>query len=170
MLKNRKVFLSGPMEYAPDGGADWRTIAEARFTQAGFRVFNPCNISEEVLKPHGLDVPKYNELKKTIDTNILDFAAYWSATQDIINVDLNELRTSDLVLAKVSKIASGGTSGELTLARHLGIPIVAFCEDPIDTVSGWVIGLSEHLFTAGWCIESPPLERAMQFALKELEK
>jgi nucleoside 2-deoxyribosyltransferase len=168
--QNPKVFLSGPMEYAHDGGVDWRLVAEARFKEAGFRVFNPCNISEDVLKPHKLTVASYNKLKKTINTNLHDYQHYVEATKDIVEIDCDELRTSDFVLAKISKLASGGTAGELTLARHFGIPVAAFCDDPLETVSGWVLGLCPHIWPVSWLMNTKPIDHAISFVIKELQK
>jgi nucleoside 2-deoxyribosyltransferase len=141
-----KVYLSGPMEYAVDGGTGWREAAEKRLLEAGFDIFNPCRSSTRILHRAGLQDPdQYNALKKSIQENFQDRERYLDVTRQFIELDLTELRTSHLVLVQVDRVASGGTAGELTLAHHLGIPIVGFCPGDITQVSGWVLGCIDHL-------------------------
>lgn len=142
MIFNKcKVYLSGPMEYAADGGEGWREVAEQHLLLNNFDVFNPCKSSVRILEQNKLtDAAHYNELKKTIQDNNIDYAKYLAVTKQFIVLDLLELRTSHIVLVKVDKTASGGTAGELTLAYHLGIPVVGFCTGEINEVSGWILG------------------------------
>lgn len=143
MTGTPKIYLSGAMEYVPDGGADWRTRVEKTLGYADLEVFNPCTSGTDLLSRMGLDVDTYHKLKYGTES---EFTRFQEITNVFIDLDLAELRTSHLVLAKLCAKGSGGTAGELTVARVLGIPVIAFCEDEISDVSGWVGTLPEKLF------------------------
>jgi nucleoside 2-deoxyribosyltransferase len=158
-----KVYLSGPMEYAHDNGHEWRELAERQLAETGlFTSFNPCTSSQSILTAANFrDITEYKELKRTIQTKYRDRERYISTTRQFIKLDLHELYTSDIVLALVNKVSSGGTAGEITLAHYLGIPVVGFCPDDISQVSGWVLGCVDHLsFPINNAI-STPLELAI---------
>lgn len=169
MIRSRiKIYLSGPIEYAIDGGISWRTTAESILHEAGIDTFNPCNSSEDILNENDLtDVKEYNLLKRTIQTEPVHLAKYLKTTRDFIKLDLLELRTSHLILAHINDIPSGGTAGELTLARHLGIPVIGFCDGEISKVSGWVLGCVDHLSfrTNPYETLEGPLHRAIATAI-----
>lgn len=171
--KKIKVYLSGPMEYAADGGTGWREVAEKRLLEAGFDTFNPCRSSEGILRRANLGTPEeYNQLKKSIQDNHKDRERYLDVTRQFIKLDLTELRTSHLVLVQVDRVASGGTAGELTLAHHLDIPVVGFCPGDIAQVSGWVLGCIDHLSFPIEGLHSPldiAIERTIYLGKQMLE-
>jgi nucleoside 2-deoxyribosyltransferase len=145
--KKIKVYLSGPMEYAPDGGEGWRETAEKTLGDS-FNIFNPCKSSVEILERNRISsVQEYNHLKKTIQFDTNAYHKYLNTTKQFFNLDIDELSSSDIVLAQVNELASGGTSGELTLACAIyKIPIIGFCDGDISKISGWTLSCIDYFF------------------------
>jgi nucleoside 2-deoxyribosyltransferase len=149
-----RVYLSGPIEYAADGGKGWRNQLKERFAGSDFVLVDPCDSSLPILQRSGLvSVNEYHRLKQNFEAYPSNKQIFHSATRNLIDHDINEVRKADLLFAKISETASGGTSGELTLAYFLGIPIIAFCEEDLSTVSGWVQSLPRSLFTGEEALE-----------------
>jgi nucleoside 2-deoxyribosyltransferase len=138
-----RVYLSGPIEYAEDHGVGWRDQVKKAFANSSVQVIDPCDSSLELLAIHGIEsVDAYHALKYGSPE---DQELFRTATQSLISHDLEEVRKADLLLTKVSHVASGGTSGEITLARFLGVSVLAFCTDNIQEVSGWVQSIPDLL-------------------------
>lgn len=147
-----RVYLSGPIEYAEDHGVNWRNkVKEALALVGDVELVDPCDSSLQLLAEHGIEsVDDYHGLKYGSQD---DQELFRAATRTLISHDVNEVRRSDLLFTKISHVASGGTSGEITLARFLDIPVIAFCEDNIQEVSGWVQSVPNMLFTGEDCLE-----------------
>jgi nucleoside 2-deoxyribosyltransferase len=157
-----KVYLSGPIEYSQDGGESWRKKAETFLVEKGFSVFNPVSASLPVLNNRGYEtVEQYNLAKSHIDTDLQVYKKWLSPTIDFISLDLRELAGSDIVLANIDPIYSAGTAGEVTLARHWHKPIVAFTNENLSKVSGWMIGCSSVTFSKSHV--DKPLETALDY-------
>lgn len=139
-----RVYLSGPIEYSADHGANWREKAETELAKHGIQCFNPLRSSLAILRACGVSsIEEYSKLKHGTEDERRKFKAI---TNRLIDIDLQEIRTSHIVLAKISETFSGGTAGELTVSRFLNIPTVAFCDDDITKVSGWVQACPDCLF------------------------
>jgi hypothetical protein len=139
-----RIYLSGPIEYAEDHGVGWRNEVKKAFEGSNIQIIDPCDSSDRLLAFHGIEsVADYHQLKYGTDDEQERFRF---ATQSLIDFDLEEVRKADLLLTKISQVASGGTSGEITLARFLNVSILAFCTDEIKEVSGWVQSVPDFLF------------------------
>ncbi len=161
-----KVYLSGPIErVADDNELSWFDDAELKLSCAGLNPFNPMKEGCELLIKAGLaktvtaletETPteflhrrrlvanaEFGALKKNPD-QLTRFRALMNI---LIEKDMYEVARSNAVLVHLSPAIAGGTSGEITLARHLGIPVVGFC--PLDPclVGGWNLGTPDFLFT-----------------------
>ncbi len=158
-----KVYLSGPIErVAEDSELSWFDEAEKTLTGAGVEVFNPMKEGCNVLIDAGLGVRTTDDLagdqlqatrlranaeflaiKKDVD----QLSRFRALMNKLVDMDMNEVRKSDLVLVHISPAIAGGTAGEITLARHLNIPVVGFC--PLDPcmVSGWCLAIADSIFT-----------------------
>jgi nucleoside 2-deoxyribosyltransferase len=138
-----RIYLSGPIEYSEDNGVAWRQHAKTHLSDDSFEVIDPCDTSLELLLSHGIEsVEQYHQLKYGSEEDMLLFR---EATRSFISHDIEEVRKADLLLTKVSHTASGGTSGEITLAHFLGITVLAFCTDNVQEVSGWVQSVPDIL-------------------------
>lgn len=138
--KPAKIYLSGPIEFATDGGVGWRKIATDYLRAKGFEVFNPIESSLELLNSVGINsVQEYNDLKKMAATDSSLMDKYIEATRLFIDYDIKQLKSSDIVFALLDKTASGGTAGELTVARDICLPVIALAnKNEMIQMSAWV--------------------------------
>jgi nucleoside 2-deoxyribosyltransferase len=98
MTSAKKIYLAGPIEYAPDGGVDWR--AEALNYAIDCELIDPTHFDEE-----GKDL----------------------SPQEIVTRDRFLLRQSDGVVFDARSTSAGwGTAIELYDAYQLGKPAVAW--------------------------------------------
>ena len=100
-----KIYLAGACKCFPDGGKEWRKIAEKELKSYGIRpvtVFNP--------------------------TKYFDYETHKHKTQrQIKSYYMSQLVTSDLVLVNLnSSDKSIGTAQEIQFAGDHNIPIVGF--------------------------------------------
>jgi hypothetical protein len=135
------IYLSGAIEYAPDGGTAWREAITPVFHACGHEVYDPSR-----------------DLKKNLtDDEILNFRAWKSADlarfqgviRKIITYDLDLIeRRVDAVFAYWDEYATrgAGSHGELTLAHRRGIPVYLVLGMPLERVSGWILGCATHVF------------------------
>jgi len=140
-----RIYLSGPIEYAEDNGVSWRNETKEKLSEFGslFEVIDPCDTSLDLLLFYGVEsVDAYHRLKYGSEE---EQGLFRACTQAFIEHDLEEVRKADVLLTKISHVASGGTSGEITLAYFMRIPVVAFCTDNIQEVSGWVQSIPDLL-------------------------
>lgn len=160
MPRNYKVYLSGPMEFAADGGVGWRSVAEAFLLSQGLEVFNPVNSSQEILDKWNISsVAEYNELK------VSDPTLFCKVTHDLIEIDLLHIRQSDFVFVKLDATGSGGTSGELTMAHTLGKSIFGVVDRTnLKKVSGWALSCIDAV---SWYDETN-FDTTLQSALEEM--
>jgi nucleoside 2-deoxyribosyltransferase len=158
-----KVYLSGPIESSPDSGSGWRQVAQERLEAFGYTVFNPVIASGPLLKEYGfLDHDDYRKTKMLIQDSFVAFQQVKRVTEAFIKQDLEELKSSDLVLVYMDKHFSGGTAGELTVAKDLGIPVIACCHEELSNISSWMLACTDYVFFLKKSLESTPLEEALQ--------
>ncbi|MBV8206842.1 MAG: hypothetical protein JO041_08610 [Acidobacteria bacterium] len=135
------IYLSGAIEYAPDGGAQWRTAITPALEQCGHTVYNPAiefrkNLTEE-------ESAGFRSWKQT------DLLRFQRAIRKIIDHDLNLVESeAGAVLAYWDEYATrgAGSHGELTLAYRRGIPVYLVLGMPLERVSGWILGCATHVF------------------------
>ena len=147
-----KVYLAGPMEFAPNLGADWRKTASYRLRRAGFDVFNPCEEESNVLHsveglPPGIPMNTPEDMMALKKRETLP--AFKKAMQALAKNDLAYVETCDYVLAQINERASGGTSGELTCKQYVFRGTVIGVMEPgvdIRKVSGWLLACVDFLF------------------------
>ena len=135
------IYLSGAIEYAPDGGTAWRNAIKPVLHACGHKVYDPSS-----------------DLKKNLtDDEVLNFRAWKSADlprfqgtiRKIITYDLDLIEhRADAVLAYWDEYATrgAGSHGELTLAHRRGIPVYLVLGMPLERVSGWILGCASHVF------------------------
>src|SRR5271163_4503458 len=126
------AYLSGPIEYAADGGRLWRRkLAPYLRDQLGHRVYDPAedkkkNLTEEEAK-------HFREWKTT------DIERFRRVVRKIIAFDLDviENRADYLICCWDALAKSGGTSAEMTVAYRKGIPVYLVITQPPAETSGW---------------------------------
>src|SRR5271155_4378380 len=127
------AYLSGPIEYAEDGGRLWRRkLAPYLREQLGPRVYDP---TEE-------EAAHFREWKAT------DVERFRRVVRKIIAFDLDIIENhADYVICHWDALAkSGGTSAELTIAHRKGIPVYLVTTLPSREISGWMLACSDQVF------------------------
>lgn len=139
------VYLAGPIEWAEDYGKGWRDVADKALRGLGYRVYNPSSDEQSILEPFGLkSSEEFLKLKKGPAT----FSRFREIMKGIIKYDLAKLEESDAVLVYLDRTLSGGTAGEVTVARWLmNKPVYAIVKpEDLPLISGWVGACLTHIF------------------------
>ena len=136
------AFLCGAMEYAPDGGRQWRERIRLWLQEnLNQRVYDPTEEARRVLSE--------NELNKLADWKKGDPERYRKILRHIINHDLDVMANqADYVVCWWDEAAArgGGTQAELTAAYRKGIPVYLVTEVPAEQISGWVVACADRIF------------------------
>jgi hypothetical protein len=141
--RNRRVYLSGGMEYAADEGRDWRgRLQEWLEREMGCTVFNPNLESARFFQTHlpGID---FRALKE------IDLDRFQQTVARLVDIDCTEIaEQSDYVLCywDESALRGAGTKGELTMARYFGRPVYMVTTMPRRDIPGWVLGCTTKVF------------------------
>jgi len=138
------AYLSGPIEFAEDGGRLWRRkLSPFLRDQLGHRVYDPAederkNLTEE-------EASHFREWK------IADLDRFRRVVRKIIafDLDLIENKVDYLICYWAAADAqSGGTAAELTVAHRKGIPVYLVSPLAHDLISGWMLGCSDQVFSS----------------------
>ena len=137
------AFLCGAMEYASDGGANWRERIRLWIQESlNHRVYDPVIEAQRLFSAEELrSLPEW----KTSDTE-----RYRRVMRIAINHDLDVMtRQADYVVCLWDEAAArgGGTQAELTTAYRKGIRVYVVTEMPANEISGWVLACTDRLFT-----------------------
>jgi len=136
-----KVYLSGAIEYAPDGGSVWREeITKWLKDRLHHEVFNPAIQStlltqEEQVNFRQWKVENYPQFKATVRKLI----------QRDLEAIINEI---DYMICywEEGVLRGGGTHGELTMAYYLKKRIYTVLGMPREEISSWILGCSSMEF------------------------
>lgn len=136
-LKNRTVYLSGPIEFNVE---DWRTsikkVLEERF---GLNVFDPATDPKQVQLPtlHKLrEEGKYNELAEI--------------AHGFVRFDLGILDRSDALIAYLPyKMPLFGTVHEIVFSDMKKKPTILICPEGKDKITTWAFGIVNHKYMFG---------------------
>jgi len=137
------AYLSGPIEYAKDGGRVWRRkLAPYLREQLGHRVYDAAEDEKKNLTDE--EAAHFREWKST------DVERFRRVVRKIIAFDLDIIENhADYLICYWDALAkSGGTSAELTIAHRKGIPVYSVTTLPTPEISGWMLGCSDQLFSS----------------------
>lgn len=152
------AFLCGGMEYAPEGGREWRERMRLWIQEnLNHRVYDPTEEARRILSEE--------ELRNLRRWKTSDLERYRQVMQFIINHDLNVMANqADYVVCYWDEAAArgGGTQGELTAAFRKGIPVYLVTDWPPEKIGGWVLGCVDRIF--------PAFEELKQFLTATCEK
>lgn len=119
-MQKSKIYLSGAMTDVPEEESRrWRENAIDELSFTCFYFFNPWEY---------------------FDFNMTDLS-----NKEVMNYDLWQLRSSQLVLANLEYQRSIGTIAELTIAYEKKIPIIAYASKP-EEVHPWLKEMCEKIF------------------------
>lgn len=146
-----KVYLSGPIERVKsDDDLGWFYHAQSDLNVSNIEVYNPLTRGVRYLRDKGLgkglsDLETNTEFlaMKKDPERIGQFA---ELMKGLVELDLYHIRTSDVMMVHVDPSISGGTAGEMTIAKHLGIKVIGFTTVDPCLNNGWVIACCDLLF------------------------
>ena len=136
-----KAYLSGAIEYAPDGGEEWREEMTSWLKKhLNHTVFNPA-IPSSVLTQE----ERANFRRWKVD----DFFRFRATVRKLIQRDLEAIvKKIDYVICHWERgvLRGGGTHGELTMAYYFGKRIYMVLGMPRGEVSSWILGCTTEVF------------------------
>jgi hypothetical protein len=135
------AYLSGPIEYAEDGGRLWRRkLAPYLREQLGHRVYDPAEDEGKNLTEEG--AAHFREWK------VSDVERFRRVVREIIAYDLDSIENhADYVVCYWDAQAkSGGTSAESTIAHRKGISVYLVTTLRSQEISGWMLACSDQVF------------------------
>lgn len=130
---NRKIYLSGAMEFDPFGGVTWRQEITPKLESIGYEVLDPADGEREKI---GITVEKFTELK------ITDLEAYKEVVRkNIILRDYLDIIHADIMLLKYDEgvFKGAGSISEAAIAYVIGTPIIVVSEFEENSISGWLL-------------------------------
>ena len=137
-----KVYLSGAIEHASDGGRGWRrAIADLLRDELRHDVYDPAADEKKCLTE--------DELTNFRRWKLEDPARFRAVVRKIIAWDLDQVESeADYVIALWDRAAAqgGGTAAEVTLAHRLGKPVYLLLGMPAAEASGWVLAAATEAF------------------------
>ena len=137
-----KVYLSGAIEHAGDGGRGWRAeISELLERELHHEVYDPVADEKKSLTEE--------ELANFRRWKLEDPARFREVVRKIIAWDLDQIeREADYLIALWDRAAAqgGGTAAEVTLAHRLGKPVYLLLAMPAAEASGWVLAAATEVF------------------------
>jgi nucleoside 2-deoxyribosyltransferase len=145
-----KVYLSGAIEHARDGGRGWRAeISELLRGELRHEVYDPAADEKKSLTDE--------ELTNFRRWKLEDPARFREVVRKIIAWDLDQVeREADYLVALWDPAAAqgGGTAAEVTLAHRLGKPVYLLLAMPVAEASGWVLSAATEVFESLAALES----------------
>jgi nucleoside 2-deoxyribosyltransferase len=138
------AFLCGGMEYAPEGGRQWRERMRHWIQEnLNHRVYDPTAEARRILTQE--------EVENLAAWKTSDPERFRKVMRFVINHDLNVMAAqADYVVCFWDQAAArgGGTQAELTAAYRKGIPVYCVTESTGEEISAWVLGCIDRIFTS----------------------
>jgi len=142
-MAQKRVYLSGGMEYTEGEGARWRSDLQDWFERdMGHSVFNP-NVESDNFFAKNYPAVEFRSLKKE------DIALYQEIVRRLVEIDCGEIaERSDYVVCYWDEGAArgAGTKGELTMAKFFDKPVYLVTSHPLEDIPGWVLGCTTKTF------------------------
>jgi len=137
-----RVYLSGAIEHAADGGRSWRRqIASFLADELGHRVYDPAADEKKNLTDE--------ERRSFRSWKVEEPSRYQTVVRKIIGWDLDRIeRETDYLVALWDEESArgGGTAAEITIAYRLGKPVYLVLGMPKERASGWILAAADQVF------------------------
>ena len=137
-----RVYLSGAIEHAADGGRSWRRqIASFLADELGHRVYDPAADEKKNLTDE--------ERRSFRSWKVEEPSLYQTVVRKIIGWDLDRIeRETDYLVALWDEESArgGGTAAEITVAYRLGKPVYLVLGMPREQASGWILAAADQVF------------------------
>jgi hypothetical protein len=138
-----RAYLSGAIEYSPDHGRAWRAAVTPFLESLGHQVYDPALDEKKNLTDD--EAAHFRGWKRT------DTARFQRTVRKIIDFDLDWVaHRTDFIVCLWDEYAQkgAGTHAELTFAYRMKIPVYLITTQPINDISGWIIGCSTVIFSS----------------------
>lgn len=141
-LHGMMVYLSGPMDRAPDGGVEWRKKITPELHKLGMGVLDPCS------KPtREFGTEEGAKTRATVQELITknEFAEAHKIVKKIIAYDLRMVDIASVIIAYVdSDIHMCGTYDEIFFAKQQNKPILIVCTKGYSAIPNWLYGRLDY--------------------------
>jgi nucleoside 2-deoxyribosyltransferase len=139
-----KIYLSYAMQFVKDEQLQRQRIdgLKHQLLNLGFEIYNPYTDEDNVFNLCGCkDRQTFIELQKK------DFKAFMQCMKKIRDHDIQHLNSSDIIIAFIDPIVSGGLAGELTLAAYEDKTVYGII-NPAEykNISSWVMSCCDRIF------------------------
>lgn len=139
-LRNKRVYLAGPVDRVPDRGQQWRDNITPFLESLGLKVFDPLK------KP--IEIGAENEEAFTVKKYLKDsenYDALSSLMKTVRGVDLRLVDISDFVIVHMDlNVHMCGTYEELFLANRQKKPIIVHMTQGKKEAPDWLFGTIPH--------------------------
>jgi nucleoside 2-deoxyribosyltransferase len=136
------AYLCGPIEFASDGGKAWRRkLTPFLRNELGHGVYDPAEDEQKNLTAE--EAGHFREWKSS------HLERFRGVLRKIIRFDLDLIENqADYLICywDPSAVASAGTAAEITVAYRRGIPVYLVTSQPVEKMSGWMLGCTEQVF------------------------
>lgn len=139
-LKDKRVYLSGPIECALENDLNWRTEPKRILTQElGVNLFDPFDDLKQQW------VPILRDAREAKDYDTMSRIA-----SDFVRKDLCMVDRSDFIIAYLPyKIPTTGTHHEIINSNAAKKPTLLICPDGKNKNPLWYFGFIKHKFMFG---------------------
>lgn len=144
-LKDLRVYLSGPMDYAPDGGKMWREKISPILKNKGVVVLDPCN---KPLKDYPPEIYVKQQVDKLKEEEKFDEVANYRFVR---NTDLRLVDISDFLIAYIDlDIFTTGTWDEIFTGNSQKKAILVVCKQGKKKAPNWLFWTipHQHIFSS----------------------
>ena len=135
------IYLCGPMDYAQDGGREWRDIITDELMDIGFtrhQILNPC---QKPISSAGHNMSAEVEMMNAY-RKLEDWEGLERLMKKIMNIDLRLVDKSDIVIVNISSdVRTTGSIHEIVQARQQHKPVYLIDTQGMGHVSGWMLAL-----------------------------
>lgn len=136
----KRVYLSGPMEYVPDGGVGWREEITPKLETLGLAVINPYKLNNLIMKE--------GDLEKFPGWKLEEPERYDAMVASMASLDLAAARGCDYTVVKVDKYINtgAGTHCEISTAWQNKRTVIYWI-DGVERkdIPGFLLGLYHHI-------------------------
>jgi hypothetical protein len=143
------TYLGGPMDFAPDGGFEWRSALTEKLIDIGFKrnhIFSPA---KKPLTQSPFDLDNEAQIMRDLRKK-RDWQGVCETMSMLAHIDLRLLDLSNVIIVHFPldedgrRINTYGTVHEIVVARQQHKPVLVVWEGGLETCSGWIMWLVGH--------------------------
>ncbi len=140
ILNHSMVYLSGSMDYCPNGGVEWRKKITPELQRLGIGVLDPTN---SPFLTHKEDSDFRQQIVNLKEQNC--FETVKQKMKEVVGFDLRMVDYSTFIIAKVDPdITMTGTIWELSYAVQQHKPVLIFCNKGVKNIQNWLFGVLNY--------------------------